>query len=1117
MAFRHYAETTEIIVPTATNLWTEYDLTSHGIPPSAVMEVAVNALRLSSPVFAGVRATSGTLDRRIDIVRSVDGDSFVTMHVQVDENRKIEYFAESTTEVQFNIVGYWVGCEYFERFDTFTPTGSAAWESKALDTYGISGGEIVDVTITNTDSTLSNEVGVRASGSARTRLFDMSRSANLGESCLSQWIQASGATAAIDVYAEIHTECNVYVLGYFNVPPGDYTEADVFLPEPSVDATWETVDVGASGIPASSVASVLMGQDVTDNQFIGVRSTSSSVDRFVNLEESFGDIGLSWVQMAVNVDSSGNIQHYAFDISPDEPQFIITNYWDNFVDSVDPFVHARSVEMFIEGRDPFVHYVEGVTGVFNVTSTDTWQEYDLLLNKEVPASTERDPVVAEILIGNQQTAVSYSGGVRSVGSSLERKFGLRLPTAGGYDFLTMLVPVSSGGKIEIYGGHASFVDFVLLGYWVGASYVEEMEEFSVGADGTWTNVNLGTDYASTIAEVVISNANTSIQQSGGIRQVGSAINRYHSMSPGVTNFPDHTSLHVNTSGVNGTIQGYATTDADITLTAIGRWSTTPGIYNEAFEVFADTTFNNTWQVRDVTVPDGSVAEVVIEHRDDNAERNYGIRESGSSANRLYSLRQTNVSPTDTCADTYRTSVNIVNSSAELHTNFRTDEHDFMTVGYWDSLNFISGDPIQTTGNFDLYVEGAAPVVSGNHDLYIGGSAGAQIIADFDLFMSAPEAASGQFPLFIESRVTFDSSGNYPSGLEMFSEGHLTVSGSMDMFTVGPLLSTGQMTLYTQAGSFDNMPLFIHGVFVKARIRDLYIKGPEFITTSGNFEWQPSEDQSLFTTPSGGQSPDLYIKGPLQVTSSGDLFVDAHLPFSGSMTLYIGPLPARQSWTMFVKTESSTATGSANLFTHGFVPASGQSGVNQAFNNMPLYLEAIDADFPYTAGGTQSWSMFLRVGSGNVSQDQNWSMFLKADTTTSGSFSLVTYGHASGSPPHGNEFSGSMPLVCSVDPSDPGRIGYIPHEAQDPWTLFVRVQQGLFNTTNLYISGAAPTTLFASGTLFIEGLFGQPSGTVPLYILGISGSVNNGPSGLPLFLNAAVGVYNTSGNLYIHGY
>ena len=1114
MAFRHYAELIEIITPTVIGTWTEYDLTSYQIPPSAVLEVAINVLRPDAPVYGGVRATSGTLDRRIDIVRSSDGDSFVTMHVQVDADRKIEYYAEHLTNVQFNMVGYWVGCEYFERFDSFSPIASSGWESKALDTYGITGGQIVDVTMTNVDTALAREVGVRASGSTREHLFDLTQSINGGETCLSQWVQASGVTAAIDIYAEDNTDCNVYILGYLNVAPGDYTEADVSFPKPSIDSTWETLDVSASGIPNNSVASFLLGQNLTDNQLIGVRNTSSSDDRYVNLQESLSEDGLSWIQMNVNVDSGGNVQHLAGDISPDDPQFVVVSYWDNFV-SGQILPHAAGIDMIIIGRDPIVHYVEGDPTVFTTTGVGTWEEYDIFTNRNVPKSTERDPVVAEILLGNQFTSISYSGGVRSVDSSLERKFGLRIPTGNGYDLVSMLVPVSSGGKIEIYADSASWVNFWLLGYWVGATYVETMEEFSVGADSAWTNVNLGTDYVSQIVDIVISNANTSIQQSGGIRQVGSSLNRYHSISPGLTNYPDHTSLHVNTSGVNGTIQGYATTDADITLTAIGRWSLAPGTYNEAFEVLADTTTDHIWQAKSVTVPDGSIAEVVIENRDNNNERNFGCREVGSNNNRFFTIRQTNIAPTDTCADTLRISVNVIGSEIELKTNSTADQHEFLTLGYWDALKFIPGDPIASTGNVNLYVGGAPPLSSGNHDLYMGGSLGAQIILDFDLFMSAPEAVSGQFPLFIENRVVIDTSGAYPSGLEMVTTGHELATGSMDMVIIGPLPSSGQLSLYTQAGSFDSIDLFMHGVFVRDRIRDLYIKGPEFITTSGDFAYPL--DASLFTTPSGGPSLNLVTRGPLPFTSDADLFMEAHLPITGTMTLYIGPLPARLSLTMYIKTESSTSNNSVNLFTHGFIPASGQSGVNQTFNNMPLYLEATDANFPYTAGGTQNWSMFMRVGSGNLNQDQNWSMFLKADTTTSGSFSLVTYGHASGSSPHGNELSGTLSLRCSIDPSDPGRIGYIPHEAQNPWTLFLRVDQGLFNTTTLYISGAAPITIFASGDLFIEGLFGQPTGTVPLYLMGVSGIVNNGPSGLSLFLNAVVGVYNTSGNMYIHGY
>lgn len=1135
MAFRHYAESIEIITPTVAGSWTEYDLIPHGIPPSAVLEVAINNLTISVSAFGGVRATSGTLDRRIDIVRSVDGDSFCTMHVQVDSNSKIDYYAENITNIQFNIIGYWVGCEYFERFDNFTLAASTTWESKALDIYGISDNQIVDVLITNTDTANAREIGIRASGSTRTRLFDLSRSAGIGESCLTQWVEASGVNAAIDVYAEDNTKSNIYILGYLNIPPGDYTESDVFLPEPSVDATWETLDIGSSGIPNNSVVGFTMGQDVSDNQFIGVRNTSSSDDRFVNLEESFEAIGLSWVQMHVNVDSGGNVQHYASDISPDEPQFIVTNYWDNLTSSSEPFIHNNLLNLFIQGRDPFVHYTEADPTTFNVTTIDTWQEYDLQINRFVPVSTNLDPVVAEIVIGNQSASISQSGGIRSIGSSLDRKFGLRPATGNGFDLINMLVPVSSDGKIEIYGSHTTFVDFRVVGYWIGAIYIETFEEFNVGADNIWTNVNLGTAYASTVADVMISNANTIIQQSGGIRQVGSSLNRYHSLSPGVTNFPDHVGLSVNTSGVSGTIQGYATTDADIILTAMGKWSFVPGIYNEVFAIAGDTTSNSTWQVKNIGLSDGDIVEMVIEHRDNNNERDYGCREVGSNFNRIFTPRQTNITPTDTAADTYRILVNVIDQEIELYTSLRSDAHNFMKVGYWDSLNLIPNEPITSTGNFDLYISGTPPVTSGNHDLYINGTLSAQIIADFDLFLKVPEPINGQFPLFIESSVTFDSSGNHPSGLEMFVDGHELASGSIDMFMIGPVLSDNQISLYTQAGSFDNIDLFMHGLSTKARIRDLFIKGPEFITTSGNFVYPL--DPNLFTTPSGGQSPNLFIKGPEKIISSGDflypgdssifispsggkspdLFMKSHLPLSKTMTLYIGPLQKRQSWTLYIKTESSTANDSINLFIHGFIVASGQSGVNQAFNNSSLYLEAIDADFPYTSSGTPNWSMFLRVGSGNLTDDHNWSMFLKADTTTSGSFSLVTYGHASGSPPHGNEFNNSIDFVCSVDPSDLSRIGFIPHTAQDPWTLFIRVKPGLFNTKSLFISGASPITLFASGDLFIQGLFGQQTDTIPLYILGISGIVNNGPSGLSLFLDAVIGVYNTSRNMYLHGF
>jgi hypothetical protein len=1127
MATRHYVETADFFVPATALAWTEYNLSANGIPPSAVVEVAINNLTLANPAFGGVRATSGTLDRRIDIVRSVDGDSFCTMHVQADAESKIEYYAESTSNIQFNLIGYWVGCEYFERFDSFSPSNSGVWESKALDTYTVSSGQIVDVLITNTDNSLAREVGVRASGSTRDRKFDLSECGNLGESCLTQWVQASGATAAIQVYVEENTDSNVYILGYLNIPPGDYTELDASFPEPTTDATWEAIDIGASGVPNNAVAGFQMGQNLNDDQWIGVRNTSSSDERRVQLEESFSNNGLSWVGMHVNADTSGYVQHYAFDISPDEPQFIITNYWDNFTDSSEPFPINALSDLFIEGRNPFVHYVEADSTAFNVSSTGSWVTYDLSSNKNIPVSTETEPIVASILIVNQNTTTPYSGGIRTIGSSNDRIFGLP-STDGGLDVVSTLVPVDSSGNIEIWANHIASVDFHLLGFWRGGEYSEEYDIFQADTDNTWINYDLGPDYANTVAEIIISNTNTTVMQSGGVRAVGSVSGRAMAMCPGQSNYPDHTTMHVNTSGANGTIQIFASTSGDIVFTSMGRWTYAPGTYTELFEEAADTTSNNVWQAKDIGVSGGNVVEMVIEHRDINSSWVFGVREIGSAfdADKLFALRETKVT-SDTSADTYRSFVNVTSGThIELRTSFLAETHQFTKIGFWDSFNPIQSEVFSISTSGDAFIEGIV-LTSGTIDLYTQGSEGIQVTGSIDLYLQTNEPISGFPTLFINGHLPFSSSGN------LFTDAHAFSSGSVDLYSLGPVLSTGSVSLFTGAGGFGDRDLFIWGHNPKALGRPAYMKGPEFITTSGDFVW-PLPDSSIFLTPSGGQSPDHFIKGPESIISSGDfaypfpdpsafltpsggkspdLHMEAHLPFSGQATLYIGPIPARESWTFYLKAASNTINESNNLFLKGSA-----SGVNQVFASRGLFLEAVDADFPYTGGGTRNWTMFLRTQSGNPTNDENWTMFLKADSTTTESFDLVTYGHASGSPPHGNEFAGSGNLVCSVDPDDPGRIGYIPSSThEDPWTLFLRVDPGHFETVDMYISGATPVTTFASGDLFVRGLFEQATDSASLYLLGVSGLFNNGPSGLSLFLNAVTGVYNASGNLYSRGF
>lgn len=399
-------------------------------------------------------------------------------------------------------------------------------------------------------------------------------------------------------------------------------------------------------------------------------------------------------------------------------------------------------------------------------------------------------------------------------------------------------------------------------------------------------------------------------------------------------------------------------------------------------------------------------------------------------------------------------------------------------------------------------------------------------------------AGDELNLFIHGFDIFTTSTDYPSGMLLkIGNGHLVSSGTCNLFTIGPVPYSGDIFLHTRAGIFEPpIDLFTHGHTDYSGSCHNYIKGPEFICSSGEFTYPL--DSNLFTYPSGGQSPDIYIKGPEFICSSGDfvypgdpdnftypygdssptLYVQASDAVDDNCPLYIGPLKYNQSWTIYLQTDNNIKTKGANLFVNGYQPASGSSGVNQVFNRCRLFLEAADADYPYTAGGTENWALFLKAQAGNIIDDATWTLFLKADFTETTTCGLYTKGHASGQSPFGIDYSGLINLVCSVNPDDPNRIGAIPYDSHNnPWSLFLKCQQGHFETMNLYISGSAPVSIATSGNLFINGLFEQETDILSLYLMGISGISNNGPSGLHLYLDASILVYNTSGNLYTHGY
>ncbi len=889
---------------------------------------------------------------------------------------------------------------------------------------------------------------------------------------------------------------------------------------------------------SSNVASGVTTVTVTAGSASAIGATIFEYDKNITLdvagqaEQTTGTIHpcgniTTTVEDTVIITSSRNFNAYAgtpapgfTEITEDLREYVqeristvietVGSAWTSAADSDVTSVIAAYKEVISPGG--LIQYVEDFQ-TWTPSSKDTWEEKDL--SEFVPSG--QPDITAEILIGvSGNVDLDYFVGVRTPGSTLDRRINLYFARfAGGYNSTTMHVQLS-GGKIEHYA--PSGVDFFLMGYWAGTKYVELATSFSGSTPtSTWNNVNLDTFGATSgsIVEIIAVGSFGNIQ---GLRSVGNTDDRKYRMNWG-DNFPDPDNYacwtsSLQTSGINATIQSWAEfANNDFQqFYLMGYWEEPPGDYTDVYQDDeANPSADNTWESIALSgVPPDAVASLLHGHNDNTNSIIQGSRE-------LYSSLERKLNQTQTGGSIYRTAQcwqTTVGSGIETYSEDAVGSLDhFVLLGYWDNFKSI---PSISAYNAPLIILGYESRNTLQEPQYPSGlTLFIDVLPGYPspLFISGPSFSSSSVSLFIAAPTIVGTSGGLAPGIQI-------VGDSPSLFMSSPTLSSGNSNLFLKTFEFlessGNAALFIHGVsaisgstncFIKApesmvSSGNFFVKGPEFIVSSGTFTYPGNIND--FAYPFGDQSPDFNIYGSESINDS--------------FGLWIGPLRSRDNWTLYLKTEDNDINNTANLFTQGFIIASGESGVTQTFNKVPFYLEAINADFPYTAGGTEAWTLFLKTQSGNPTSDEAWIMFLKADTTIPAICNLYTFGHASGSSPRGNLFSKSVNFVCSIDPDDPSRIGFTPNDSHsDPWNLFLKVDPGYFGKSNLYMSGAAPVNYSSSGNLFIEGLFGQESGTVLFYLMGVSGLFNNGPGGLNLFLDAGNQVYNTRGNLYVHGY
>ncbi len=324
---------------------------------------------------------------------------------------------------------------------------------------------------------------------------------------------------------------------------------------------------------------------------------------------------------------------------------------------------------------------------WTASSSGAWETQDLSgAPYNVPANA-----VVEVAIRNERFNAERWGGVRAVGSSLERRFLLQEDgSGGGVDIVVMHVQADAGSQIQHYADATSDFSFALLGYWTSGTYVEAWDTFTAGADNSWQDLDLctygvGPAHA---AEIVMTNDhNTGGNHLAGVRTNGSSLDRRIDLQNPESGGVDCGTMFVKADDTaKATVEVNAGDDTYIDFYLVGYWSVPPLAYTELFVDVGSPTADGVWEDLDLSgdgVPADAVAEFALANKFADTPNNIGVRENGSSLARLQNLRDApnggwDLGRMHVTADT--------DSIVDFYHEDVSDAHTFRLVGYWDTCN-----------------------------------------------------------------------------------------------------------------------------------------------------------------------------------------------------------------------------------------------------------------------------------------------------------------------------------------------------------------------------------------------------------------------------------------------
>ena len=218
-----YVEKYQSFKAGAGGFWQYHDLDTYGVSADEVAEIVLVNNSDINDRLAGVRANGSSLSRSIRLQEAEGGgDDLGTMFVQADgtASATIGVYAESNTDVDFFLVGYWSTAPgtYTETFSNIgSPSSNATWEDVDLSGYGVSGGDVAEIALGNRSQFTEDTMGVRENGSSLARLLDF-HEAEDGGGDWSRMHALADAGSTIEFYHENVIDPHDFLLiGYWEL------------------------------------------------------------------------------------------------------------------------------------------------------------------------------------------------------------------------------------------------------------------------------------------------------------------------------------------------------------------------------------------------------------------------------------------------------------------------------------------------------------------------------------------------------------------------------------------------------------------------------------------------------------------------------------------------------------------------------------------------------------------------------------------------------------------------------------------------------------------------------------------------------------------------------------